>query len=364
MNLALKGIGLATPGFRISQEDACELTYDMSCDSAEQRRKMSAIYRRSGVRERGSVLLRTSDGSLDERETFYLPRIHPDDRGPGTAARMRLYQAESLPLAVQASCTALNAAGYSAGKVTHLITVSCSGFSAPGIDVGLIQDLQLDRSTPRTHVGFMGCHAAFNALRIASAIAAADPAALVLVCAVELCSLHHFYGWDPEKIVANALFADGAGAAVCGDKGRNENSNLCVLRHGSTVIDGTLDAMSWNIGDNGFEITLSQEVPQLIEKHLRPWLDSFLRAEGLRVESVGSWAIHPGGPRILDACRKALALTEDHLAISRQILAAHGNMSSATIFFLLDRLKQLDATRPIVALGFGPGLTIEAMILG
>ncbi len=363
MNLALLGIGLATPKFCISQADASALTYDMSCDTAEQRRMMKVIYRYSGVRERGSVVLRAAEGTLQEREEFFPPRCRPDDHGPSTAARMQFYQAAALPLAVQASRDALRAAACPADEITHLITASCSGFSAPGIDVGLVQELDLPRSTPRTHVGFMGCHAAFNALRVASAICAADRTAVVLVCAVELCSLHHFYGWDTEKVIANALFADGAGAALCRSQDFSSDTHLSVVRHGSLVIDGTQDAITWRIGDNGFEMSLSPEVPSLIEQHLGGWMNSFLRPAGLTLESVGSWAIHPGGPRILDACRNSLSLSDDRLAVSRRVLADHGNMSSATMFFVLDYLRQQAAARPIVALGFGPGLAMEAMVI-
>jgi predicted naringenin-chalcone synthase len=274
---------------------------------------------------------------------------------------MQAYRREALPLALQAAQQALSESGCQAREVTHVVVASCSGFSAPGVDIGLVQQLGLSPSTQRTIVGFMGCHGGFNALQVASSILGANPAAVVLVCAVELCSLHHFYGWDPEKVVANALFADGAAAALC--RANSPDDSLRLVRHGSVLVADTADAMTWSIGDDGFEMTLSQEVPALIEKHLGPWLDEFLAQEELSVHSIGSWAIHPGGPRILDACRRALQLPEAALACSRSVLADHGNMSSATIFFVLDRLRRQNAPRPIVALGFGPGLSIEAMIL-
>jgi predicted naringenin-chalcone synthase len=359
----ITGLGVAAPKYSIAQSDACEITHVFNCENDEQRRKLTAIYLRSGVRERGSVLLRGASGSLAERGEFFAPRRDADDRGPSTAERMERYEQDSLPLAVRACRAALDDAGQDPHDITHLVTASCSGFSAPGFDLGLVRELGMKPGTQRTNVGFMGCHGGFNALRVADAFATSSSRATVLVCSLELCSLHHFYGWDPEKIVANGLFADGSGAAVVrADAGQRE-PQFKLLRQGSTVVEESAAAMSWKIGDHGFEMTLSQALPALIKQNLAPWMKSFLAAEKLTIESIGAWAIHPGGPRILDACREALGLDEPQLAASREVLAEHGNMSSATVYFVLDRLRRMQCNRPVVALGFGPGLTIEAMIL-
>ncbi len=363
MSMTITGLGTASPRYSIAQSDACDFSYDYSCDTPEQRRLMKAIYRRSGVREKGSVLLRAESGSLADREDFFQPRQNAEDFGPGTAERMTRYHQEALPLGLRASQNALAEAGVAACDVTHLVTASCSGFSAPGFDIGLVQELGLPPGTPRTHVGFMGCHAGLNALRVAGAYTGSEPNAVVLVCCVELCSLHHTYGWNAEKVVANSLFADGAGAAVCRSDSVSLSAPYRVLRHGTVVVEGTADAMTWQVGDHGFAMTLSQKVPNLIEQHLAPWMHEFLAAQGHCVESIGAWAIHPGGPRILDACRAALQIEEEQLSTSREILARHGNMSSATMFFLLDLLRRENERHPIVSLGFGPGLTIEAMLL-
>ena len=363
MSLSITGLGTAVPEFNISQRDACELTYEFNCDTPQQRRIMSAIYGRSGVREKGSVLLQAASGTLAEREDFFPPRRDADDRGPGTAVRMERYAQEALPLALESARVALRDAGVSPHNVTHLVTVSCSGFSAPGFDIGLLQALGMEAGTPRTHVGFMGCHGVFNGLRVANAFTSAEPGAMVLVCSVELCSLHHFYGWQPERVVANGLFADGAGAAVCRGGDGNYNSLLCLAAQASTIIPDTAEAMSWQIGDNGFDMRLSPDVPRLIEENLAPWLEAFLSAAGHSIASVGAWALHPGGPRILDACRDALGLREEQLYDAREILAQHGNMSSATMLFLLERIRRENRGRPVLALGFGPGLTIETMLL-
>ena len=153
----------------------------------------------------------------------------------------------------------------------------------------------------RTHIGFMGCQGALNGLRLARAFLDANPSACVLLCALELCSLHHQYGWDADKIVANALFADGAAAVVAVGGEPTNPPHYQLIASGSTVIDDSEDVMTWRIGDHGFEMTLSPRVPDLICQHLRPWLESWLAEHDLDIARVGSWAVHPGGPRILSA---------------------------------------------------------------
>ena len=276
---------------------------------------------------------------------------------------MLRYQNEAAPLAIGASHKAFEEAGVQPDRVTHLVTVSCSGFSAPGFDVALIKALQLQSNVARTHIGFMGCHGALNGLRVAKAFIEADSSACVLLCAVELCSLHQQYGWDPEQIVANSLFADGAAAVVCVGETYRDDSIWRVAASGAAIVPDSEDAMSWRIGDHGFEMTLSARVPELIQHELRPWLESWLEENGLTISTVGAWAIHPGGPRILGAFGDATGLDRPNLAASYQTLAEYGNMSSPTVLFILERLRRANALRPCVALGFGPGLAIEATLL-
>jgi predicted naringenin-chalcone synthase len=279
---------------------------------------------------------------------------------------MRRFEQEAAVMAVMAAGKALENSGVAAASITHVIAVTCSGFYSPGFDIALVRQLGLAAGVARTQVGFMGCHGALNGLRVAHAFVSANPGACVLLCAVELCSLHHQYGWNVEQIVANALFADGAGAVVCvGDEPPAEARGSCyrLIASGSTVIDDSEEAMSWRIGDHGFQMTLSRRVPELIGEHLRPWLESWLGEHGLRVDSVGSWAVHPGGPRILSAVGETLDLDGSLLQVSHRVLAECGNMSSPTVLFILERLMQAGAARPCVALAFGPGLAVEAAIL-
>jgi predicted naringenin-chalcone synthase len=248
--------------------------------------------------------------------------------------------------------------GFEPASITHLVTVSCTGFLAPGIDFALIHGLGLRPTLERTHVGFMGCHGALNGLRVANAFASASPETRVLVCAVELCSLHYYYGSEPDKLVANAIFADGAAAVV----GSRAESPWSLTASGSCLIPDSAPDMGWTVGDHGFEMSLSRRVPGLIAKHIRPWMESWLGDNGLSLDDVRSWAIHPGGPKILAAAGEGLGLPAEALAVSQDVYAAHGNMSSPTVLFILGRLRQLDAARPCVALGFGPGLVAEAAL--
>lgn len=365
MACIITGIGTSVPAAMIQQSWACEFTSPLCCESDEQRRVMQLIYEGAGVQQRGTVLV-TRPGGDHADDDFYQLRKDDEDRGPSTQQRMEKYEEHAQALALQSAQAALAQADQDPASITHLVTVSCSGFSAPGFDIGLIKELGLSPDTSRTHVGFMGCHGSFNALRVAKSYADADPNAVVLLCSVELCSLHHFYGWSTEKVIANALFADGSGAVVIRSAPEDRmpaHAKYRLIRNGSHLLAKTTGAMSWRIGDHGFEMTLSQKVPSLIEENLVGWLTPFLAREGLQLSDIRGWAIHPGGPRILDACLTALSLSSDDLIASRDTLSNYGNMSSATILFVLDRMKQLEIEGPVVALGFGPGLTIEAMLL-
>jgi predicted naringenin-chalcone synthase len=208
----------------------------------------------------------------------------------------------------------------------------------------------------------MGCHGALNGLRVARGFIESDPCARVLLCAVELCSLHYHYGWDPDRLVANALFADGAAAVVGGWD--NDPSDDCwrIRATGSCLVPDSEHAMRWRIGDNGFIMSLSASVPEIIGERLRPWMESWLKGNGLSIADVRSWAVHPGGPRILGSVSRALGLPRGATEVSKEILRDHGNMSSPTILFILDRLRRHNAPRPCVALGFGPGLVAEATL--
>ncbi len=369
MSFEIAGVGTAVPPYRLTQKEAVELHATFCVVDESRSRTLRALYRRSGISTRHSVLLDVGDGPLAERQHFYKPAVDEGDRGPTTAQRMAIYEEQAPVLAVEAARRALEVGGVEESEVTHLITVSCTGFISPGVDAAIIGSLGLPRTTERTNVGFMGCHGALNALRLAQAFVEADPNAVPLVCSVELCTLHFAYGWDPDAIVANALFSDGAAALVRRPSGRgatmsaDESSPWRITATKTLLMADSAADMTWRVGDHGFQMKLSARVPELVEAQLRGWLVEWLHEHGLDLEDVGSWAVHPGGPRILSAVERALGLTRDHTATSRSVLADYGNMSSATVLFILERMRAEAAPLPCVALAFGPGLVVEAVLL-
>ncbi len=356
----LLAVAAATSRYSISQADAAQFAKAFCGPHAE---LLPALYRRTRIRRRNSVLLRSTPAD-PLRQSFYPPAGGPADHGPTTSQRMERYAQAAVTLAGQAGQQAMRQSGLPPTAIGHVITVSCTGLMTPGVDVALTQQLELSPSVSRTHLGFMGCHGALSGLRLASTLAAQRTGA-VLLCAVELCTLHFWYGWDPEKMVANALFSDGAGALVLSAEpgAHHGQASWRTAAAGTYLIPDSTDGMSWRIGDHGFEMSLSPRVPSLLATHLRPWVERWLGEQGLSIHQARTWAIHPGGPRLLDQAADGLGLASSAVQVSHDILAAHGNMSSATILFILERLIASAAPTPCVALAFGPGLTIEATLL-
>lgn len=377
------GLGCATPEGVSSQQHSARFGIEMAGLTGDSARLAEAVYARSGIAHRSSALLTMPASSTEPaRQSFYEQPCSPVDRGPTTAARMRAYAALAPVLAQRAAERAITDAvdtlGHqAAAAITHLVIVSCTGFSAPGLDVVLVRALGLSPTVERLTIGFMGCHGGVVGLRTARALAvAAHPAseANVLLVCVELCSLHFQYSSRPDQIVANALFGDGAAAVVvsngragdCSSRGRS----LTIQSSASRVFPASEEVMGWIIGDHGFEMTLRESVPDLIRGELGPWLSAWLESCGLSSGPMGDralWAIHPGGPKVLQAFGDALALDAPALACSRAILYDHGNMSSPTVLFTIERLlgmaREVDSVKPIVVIGFGPGLTAEAVLL-
>ena len=365
MTMRIVGLGTAQPDHSVAQADAIRFAQSCNCNTDHQRRLLAELYRRSTVQRRASVVPgvsvvdpATDDGdATDHLHAFYHKPQNGNGHGPTVRQRMRVYAEQALPLVQNAAKQALVDAGVDADQIDQLVTVSCTGFSAPGLDIRLIDRLGLRRDVQRTMIGFMGCHGAINGLRVASSL----PGESVLLCCVELCSLHFQYGWDPQQIVSNALFADGAAAIVGLKDNRTENDTPQLIATGSYLLPDSLGDMTWTIGDHGFAMTLSTRVPQMIREHLRPWLTRWLGQHGYTLDRIEGWAIHPGGPRVISAVESALDLPHGAGDESRRVLAECGNMSSPTVLFLLDRLWQRRVS-PAVAIAFGPGLVAEVAL--
>ena len=390
MTVQIVGLATAVPAHRIAQTEAAELIAPLNAQTESEHRVLRELYRRSGVRSRHSVLLEASEGELAQRQSFYQSAepaadsiAEPSaaarvDRGPTTSQRMAVYGDRAGALGSEAASQALVQAQRAPRAITHLVTVSCTGFQSPGFDIELIQKLGLRPDVARTHVGFMGCHGALNGLRVTEAYARAQPSACVLLVAVELCSLHHQYGWAPDRVVSNALFADGAGAVVAEWSDAPAPHPMAptataadletpprwsLIANGSLLLPDSMYEMTWRIGDHGFEMTLSPRVPELIRRNLRPWLTEWLARFDLSVADIAGWAIHPGGPRVLTACGEALGLERSQWSTSEEVLGEFGNMSSPTVLFILERLRARGLRGRCVSLAFGPGLSIEAALL-
>ncbi len=369
MTAFLRSFRTHLPPFGIGQDDAARLASDLEI-STRWNHALSALYKKSGVQHRHSVLLQQQIGTEAFRQEFYKHRSDSQN-GPTTSARMAAYEQHASSLLEPACRNAVNAAGIQAADIRNLITVSCTGFCSPGIDHQLMTSLGLSPSVQRTHVGFMGCHGMINGLRTADQIVRANPSAIALVGAVELCSLHQQYTDDPQQLVANALFADGAAGVIVSHgerfQGPDQDSWEIVSTH-SIWLPGTDRYMSWKISDHGFVMQLSPEVPEVLSKHLRSPVNEWLMIHGLSIEKIDHWAIHPGGPRILDACETAFQLPSSKMEDSRAILRQYGNMSSPTVIFILERIQaslhaNQNGIQYCLVIAFGPGLHAELLLL-
>jgi predicted naringenin-chalcone synthase len=301
---------------------------------------------------------------IRHRFSFFEPGPKPRDhfldserfyaRGafPTTADRMARFESEALALAMQA-IGALDIADERAA-ITHLIVASCTGFTAPGLDFHIMQTAGLSPSVERTNVGFMGCFAAVNALKLARHVVRSEPLARVLVVNLELSGLHLQEQWVIEKMLSFLLFGDGCGACLVSA----EPVGLALDRFQANVIPRSAELITWHIRDQGFEMHLSGQVPGRIRRWLKEHGAALLgnRSTG----DIASWAVHAGGRSILDAVQHGLALPPDALRHSRDVLRDFGNMSSATLIFVLDRiLRATDGNGEGMAMAFGPGLTVE-----
>ena len=339
-------------------------------------RIVGASFNGSGIDTRHTVIDELSLAA-DITDPVFFDRASGRLLSPGTRERNERYVREASRLFVEVARRAIAVdPDIEAADITHVVTVSCTGFHAPGPEYEIVRALGLPDGVQRYHLGFMGCYASMPALRAASQFCAADPEAVVLVVSVELCTLHLRSSEDPDTIVASSLFADGAAAGIV--TARDLPTPVTALRldrfHTAIAPEGEKD-MAWTIGDNGFEMILSTAVPQIIGEAiigaLRPLYageQELLEAyDGGEVsEAVQHWAIHPGGRSILDRVQERLHLSDVQLRPAREVLRVNGNMSSATVLFVLRSVLEQEDSRDGdrgAATAFGPGLTAESALM-
>jgi predicted naringenin-chalcone synthase len=354
VSATIRAIGTAVPATTLQQDAVRDLFSAQPGLGRLGSRIVPAAFDASAVEHRHTV--------LDELDATAAAGPFRDADGllhsPSTGTRNDRYRELAPALYVESARDALERAGVDAADVTHVVTVSCTGFTQPGPDLAIVTELGLRRTVFRHHIGFMGCCAAFPALRSAAAFAEADPTAVVLVVCAELCTLHVRASNDPDQIVANSVFGDGAAAAVVTADG----PGLRLDAFATTVVPEGASEMAWNIGDEGFEMVLSTAVPKLVGATVAEAVGPLLDGPAA---DVPVWAVHPGGRAILDRTQDALGLPDSAMVSSRAVLRDHGNMSSATVLFVLRHALDagIEDGTPVVALAFGPGLTVESAAL-
>lgn len=365
----LHAVGTALPTHRYPQTHVRAVMERWLRPDRRTGKLLDRVYALSAIDARYSVVGDFEDDRGGDDADALFVGADGEFRSPSTGERNARYAREVGPLAVAAARSAFaRTRALAASDVTHLVTVSCTGFATPGVDLHLVDELGLAPDVERTHVGFMGCFAAFPALRLARAFTALDPDAVVLIVCVELCTLHLQPRSDVDSVLSGAVFADGAAAAIV--SARPPVGDVRPLRLDATstaVARSGVDAMAWTIGDHGFDMTLTAYVPRVLEAETGAAIAPLLRRGGLDVADVPWWAVHPGGRAIVDNVARALSLPDDAVAASRDVLRAFGNMSSATVLFVLEQL--MDPARPgpavgdaVAALAFGPGLTVDGAL--
>ncbi|HEY1105259.1 MAG TPA: type III polyketide synthase [Agromyces sp.] len=375
MTVALRGLSTVVPPTVLVQPEVRDVFAAQPGLNRLAQRIITTSFDVSAIETRHTVIAELSRDAHPDDPVFF-----DIDSGelllPGTKARNELYAEQATRLYVEAGRAAIDATpGVETADVTHIITVSCTGFYAPGPDFMIARELGLDAGVERYHLGFMGCYASIPALRLAKQLCEADEAAVVLVVSVELCTLHLRSSNDPDTIVASSLFADGAGAAIVTARPAEPGERALVLDRFATRITPTGEGdMAWKIGDHGFEMVLSNAVPALIDEHITGALEPLFAhdpalVEALETDASGQaiehWAIHPGGRSILDKVESRLVLGEAQLVPARDTLRDFGNMSSATVLFVLRHILdgQAAAGERVAAMAFGPGLTVESALM-
>jgi predicted naringenin-chalcone synthase len=359
----ITSLGVAVPPNRFHQAGIASFIEKVMKPDYEHARKLRTIFRSSGIETRHSVL---DDYGKDSKYTFY-SNEKDFEPFPSTEQRIKQYRQHALPLSIGAIEDCLQ------GKpeqglleITHLITVSCTGMYAPGLDIDLVKSLGLREDVNRTSINFMGCYAAFNALKIADSVCRSDASAKVLIVCTELCTLHFQKEVTEDNLLANALFADGA-AAMLVESQPTPGWNLGMETFHNALAYNGQEHMAWSVGNLGFEMRLSTYVPDVIRSGIRKLTNSLLDKVKMSKGDISYFAIHPGGKKILEAIEQELGITKEQNEHAYGVLDRYGNMSSPTVVFvlhsLIQQLQEKDNGKSVLCLAFGPGLTLESMIL-
>ena len=348
----MAGVYLRRIGTAVPEHDIHDKFIAFATEMLEDRRARSIFQRiaaKSEIHHRYSCLTdepARSDAAMDAF-SFYA-----GGQFPSTAQRMKVFE-QSAPLLLRKALDRLALSAEERKRIGHVIVTCCTGFYAPGMDFDILDYLGLPASTERTMMGFMGCYAAMNALKVARHVVRSEPDAHVLVVNLELCTLHFQPTQELSEVISFSLFADGCAASLV----TSEPGGLALESFHAMQIEESRDLITWRVGDLGFDMFLSTHVPARIAKAMREHGDAVAQGGDVKL-----WAIHPGGRSILDAVEDGLGLAHAALRPSREVLASFGNMSSATVMFVLERMMREARTGEAgCAISFGPGLTAEIM---
>lgn len=357
-------IGTAVPAFKHRQQDIMQFMQAVYALTEADKRKIRFLYHQSDIDTRYSVV---PDYSRSAVEWKFYPATENLEPFPSLEQRMTWYHKYAAPLSIHAVRDCLDGK-VKQDEITHLITVSCTGMSAPGLDLQLIELLELPRNAWRSSINFMGCYAAVHALKIADALCQNDKQAKVLIVCTELCTLHFQRESSVDNIASSLLFGDGS-AAVLVTHNNDPHKGLQIDHFYSEIIPKGKGDMSWELSSSGFLMTLSSYIPELVGEDFGALTGRALQQAGISQEQVTHWCIHPGGKKILEAVSKSLQLEKDELHTCADVLRNYGNMSSPTILFVLKKLMQQMTTAPqhetrqrVFGAAFGPGLTMETFV--
>jgi predicted naringenin-chalcone synthase len=353
-------IGTAVPAYKHRQEDILPFMQGIYGLEKEAGRKLKFLYHQSGIQTRYSVI---PDYSRPIQQWQFYPPTENLEPFPSIELRMRWYQEHAAPLSLSAIRNCLEGVS-DTREITHLITVSCTGMSAPGLDLELMEALGLPSTIFRTSINFMGCYAAIHGLKLAHALASTGTGIRVLVVCTELCTLHFQQEPTLDNMLSSLLFADGSAAALVTSDDHPRKGLRLKQFYSEVMLKGQHD-MSWALSSTGFRMTLSNYVTDIIRADFASLVRHALEKIGIEEQAVHHWCIHPGGKKILDAIDKSLTFTHGHLDHSYAVLEQYGNMSSATLLFVLKRILNDPAdtgSNCIFGAAFGPGLTMETFI--
>jgi predicted naringenin-chalcone synthase len=357
--IEIVAIGTAVPPHSFSQKDVIPLMQKLYGLDAIEGRKLAFMYRQSDIETRYTIL---ADYTQPDEKHWNFISSALDEPLPNLDERMKIYNQEALPLSLMAINDCLKN-DITAKQITHLITVSCTGMSAPGLDLQIAEALDMKPQVFRTSVNFMGCYGAVHALKLSKLICDSTPDSNVLIVATEFCSIHFQKEYTPDSASSTILFADGSAAVLVSNCIESEKKLQLTDFYSKVAYRGKKD-MAWELSHRGFIITLSSYIPDLIEQDIAALVDEAAQHSGLSINDITHWCLHPGGKKILSAIQKQLGLNDGDMGFSKSILSRYGNMSSPTVLFVLKEIMNdlNDAPANILGAAFGPGLTMETFL--